>query len=337
MRTRIKTILIVVSFLCVTLSAVATALLASVNSSTPTLFVNPASIEDPAILPHDSITVFVVVESINNLAQCEFNLTFSPELLAIERVAVLPLQGQYPIAITNFNGDNGYIWARLSYKNASTISETCALVEVEFYVKDYGSTDLHFKSSALTDSSEQPIPHDSIDGFVWIIRRNVSVQGISPIQYETYVGRLVSINVTILNDGDLLENFTVDLFYNNTLIASVNLTLPSKEEIILPFIWNTSQVSPRLEPYLLKAEASILAYEVDTSDNTLVEGAIKIKIIGDVNGDGTVDINDLIAWDNAYGTHFGDPQWNSQADINMDNVVDESDAMLILDNYKETL
>jgi hypothetical protein len=255
----------------------------------------------------------------------------------VERVAVLPLQGQYPVAITNFNGENGYIWARLSYKNASTISEARALVEIEFYVKDYGSTDLHFQSSALTDGSEQPIPHDSIDGFVWIIRRNVSVQGISPIQYETYVGRLVSINVTILNDGDLLENFTVSLFYDSTLITSKNLTLPSKEELVLHLIWNTSQVSPRLEPYLLKAEASILAYEADSSDNTLVKGAIKIKIVGDVNGDGSVDINDLIAWDNAYGTHFGDPQWDSQADINMDNIVDESDAMLILENYKETL
>ncbi len=323
--------------LCIMLSVIATTLFASVSASTPMLYVDPPNIMDPAIFPHDTIVVSIIVDSVSNMKRCEFNLTFNAEVLAVERIAILKLQGQYPQTHTNFESNMGYIWAQLIYENASTISEATQLMEVEFYVMDYGSTDLHFQSSILIDDNEQPIPHESKDGFVWILKRDILIQGISPSKYETYVGRMVFVNVTVSNDGDLLENFTVNLFYDSTLIATMNLSLSSKEEAIVPFVWNTSETSPRLEPYSLKAEASILPYEADTLNNVLLEGDVKIKIMGDVNGDGTVDINDLIEWDNAYGSHLGEPKWDDQADINNDEMIDELDAMLILEHYKETL
>jgi hypothetical protein len=64
---------------------------------------------------------------------------------------------------------------------------------------------------------------------------------------------------------------------------------------------------------------------------------VKLKLIGDVNGDGIVDINDLVAWDAAYGSRPGDLNWNVQADINGDGVVDQQDGQLIVQNYRNSL
>ncbi|MEM3760052.1 MAG: hypothetical protein QXZ02_02945, partial [Candidatus Bathyarchaeia archaeon] len=85
-----------------------------------------------------------------------------------------------------------------------------------------------------------------------------------------------------------------------------------------------------------KAEATTVSGEADTSNNLLVDGIIKVKIIGDINNDDYVDINDLNAWDVAYGSKSGDPNWNPQADINNDGIVDKADGMLIIENYHNT-
>ena len=92
MKTRIKFILLVTGFICVLLSVVATTLLALVGSSTTTLYINPPEIVDPAIQPYDTISVFAVLNSVVNMKTCEFNLTFSPEILSIEQIDILRME-----------------------------------------------------------------------------------------------------------------------------------------------------------------------------------------------------------------------------------------------------
>jgi len=232
----------------------------------------------------------------------------------------------------------GYIWVNLTYAAAITISTNTALVEIEFFVKGYGTSPLHFESSLLKDNAGTPIPHETQDGFVRIFVRNIAVQDVSVLYHETYVGRVIPINVTVLNDGDIPESFSVSLFYNSTLIATQNvIDLLPKENTTLTFNWDTTTVPPSLDLYVIKAEASILPNEANIADNTLEDGTVKLKIVGDVNGDGIVDIGDLTAWDAAYLSQPGDTNWNEQADLNYDGYVDKADATIILEHYHETL
>jgi len=322
----------------VALPFAAATLLTQTGASDATLYVDPPSIEDPAILLGDNIVIHIMIDSVSDMKTCEFNLTFSPSVLSVLRITKLAVQGQYPDSKLDLDSDNGYIWISLVYKTALTITTDTAILEIEFYVKDYGATDLHFQSSELLDTGGAPIPHETRDGFVRIILRNIVVKQISPTYSETYVGRIIPINVTTLNDGNIPETFTVSLFYDSTLIDTMDaVDLPPTENITVTFNWDTASAPPLMTPYTIKAEASTVPYEVNTTDNTLVDGTIKLKIVGDVDGDGAVDINDLIAWDDAYESHAGDPSWNAQADINNDSVVDKADATLILDHYKETL
>jgi len=331
-------ILVLAMILCATLSVTTTALFFQLSSSNTTLYVSPPSIEDPTILPNQTIVIRIMLSSVTNMKSCEFNLTFSPSVLSFQRVTKLTVQGQYPESNIDVDDIVGYIWVSLSYKNALTITTDTGLVEIEFFVKNYGSTPLHFETSTLLNNSGLPITHETQDGFVHIFIRNIAVKEIHLPCNETYVGRIIPINVTVLNDGDIPENFNVSLYYDTTLIEIKNVpNLLPKENTTITFNWNTSSAAPRAEPYTIKAEASTVPYEANVNDNKLGDGTIKLKIVGDVNGDGAVNIDDLSAWNNAYESHVGEPKWNEQADINYDGVVDKADAMIIIEHYKETL
>jgi hypothetical protein len=60
------------------------------------------------------------------------------------------------------------------------------------------------------------------------------------------------------------------------------------------------------------------------------------SLIGDLNGDGKVDIKDLAIAAKAYGSSPGMPNWNPIADMNGDLKVDIKDLAIIAKHYGET-
>jgi hypothetical protein len=64
---------------------------------------------------------------------------------------------------------------------------------------------------------------------------------------------------------------------------------------------------------------------------------LKVTIVGDVNGDGTVDIFDAITLSNAFSSVPSSPTWNGNADINSDNSVDIFDAILLSANFNKKI
>jgi len=56
-------------------------------------------------------------------------------------------------------------------------------------------------------------------------------------------------------------------------------------------------------------------------------------IIGDVNGDGVVDICDIVIVAIAFGSKPGSPKWNPDADLNDDETVDIEDIVLAAINF----
>jgi hypothetical protein len=56
----------------------------------------------------------------------------------------------------------------------------------------------------------------------------------------------------------------------------------------------------------------------------------------DVNGDGVVDIYDLVTVAVAYGSTPTDPNWNPNADINVDNTVDIYDLIIAASHFGES-
>lgn len=66
-------------------------------------------------------------------------------------------------------------------------------------------------------------------------------------------------------------------------------------------------------------------------------GWVLVKWCADLNGDGKVDIRDIVIVAIAYGSYLGGPRWNPVADLNKDNFVDIRDIAMVARDFGKTL
>ena len=64
-----------------------------------------------------------------------------------------------------------------------------------------------------------------------------------------------------------------------------------------------------------------------------VSAAMQPDVVGDVDGDGDVDLNDLSLLLAVYNTCVGDPDYNPDADFDDSGCVDLTDLSALLGNY----
>ena len=338
MKRKISSIIIAVMLL---LAFSAFALRGSESKSSSTdavLFISPSVIADPTITPPAIVAVNVSISNVTNMAYCEFNLSYTPGIFYVVELAKQPVQSQTPSLYYEIEDYLGYIYVQLTYTTPVSVSGDATLLILNFAVVDYGVTPLHFHDVVIKDGNGDPIPFETQDGYLAIIKHDIAVTDVTISTSETYAGNIVGITVTLQNYGNIAENFATTIYANanNISVLQVLNLLPSETRIVT-CDWNTTGYPASNTPYVIKAEADTLPSETDTTNNLFVDSSVKLKLIGDVNGDGEVDINDLIAWDAAYGSRPGDLNWNMQADINGDGVVDQQDGQLIVQNYRNSL
>lgn len=147
---------------------------------------------------------------------------------------------------------------------------------------------------------------------------------------RVYQGQKASINITVRNNGNVPETVAVTLYYNITasgIVDSQNVSLLVQEIETITFIWSTEGV-PCCHNYTLTAVGSIAA-DSNPADNTLAGANIKVRIVGDINGDDVIDMKDIGIAARDFGSYPGHPRWNPDADINGDGKVDMRDIALI--------
>jgi PKD repeat protein len=145
----------------------------------------------------------------------------------------------------------------------------------------------------------------------------------------------IPIDVAVENQGDFLEDFSVTLYANATIIGKERVTsVPNGTWAILNFGWNISGFAKG--NYTLTVYVEPLANEKVTSDNTLTSW-ILLTITGDLNGDFTVDIYDAVTLAGAYNSAPSSSNWNPNADINADGIVDIYDAIVLAGNFGKTV
>jgi hypothetical protein len=235
------------------------------------------------------------------------------------------------------------------------------------------STPIHFDVVKLSDNA-QPVPNpiyaEVTDGMYYMSAP--SLQASRPIAKS--LGKIFSVNITVEDVVDLYD-FEFWLYYDTTLLdiwnpyvqlgplmsgASIyiqewddlggyvhfaaKLTSPappvsgSGTVAIVTFKATAASIwpDPNLECTLdlintkLKTDGGIeiLHYEVDGSYSYT-------PLIGDLNSDGTVDLDDIYIISLAYGSEPGDPGWNRIADLNRDNTVDVLDLQTAARHYGE--
>ncbi len=88
-------------------------------------------------------------------------------------------------------------------------------------------------------------------------------------------GEIVTIIVTVKNQGTATETFNITVFYDGVAIETRMITglIPDGEQIV-EFSWNTTGLSDAA--YRIRAEASRVTSETDTSNNTYVASVLTV-------------------------------------------------------------
>jgi len=160
-----------------------------------------------------------------------------------------------------------------------------------------------------------------------------NIAAINAASAKTVIGEgfNASINITVANQGSYPETFNVTVYVNTTIIETKEITLTSGASTTINFTWNTSGFVKG--NYTIKAIADTVLGEIDTEDNTLINGIVTVTISGDVDGNFKVQLADLVILAKAYGSKLGDSNWNPNADIDGNSVVGLSDLVILANHY----
>jgi beta propeller repeat protein len=141
-------------------------------------------------------------------------------------------------------------------------------------------------------------------------------------------GMNVDVNVTVENHGSYAETFNVTLYVNSTRITEQTVALDVAQTSTLTLTWNTGGTTEYAN-YTFTATATQVYGETNVNDNTVKDGTVTITHTGDVNGDGMVDIFDIVRVALAFGARTGDTNWDPNANINNDNIIDIFDIVIV--------
>jgi hypothetical protein len=117
--------------------------------------------------------------------------------------------------------------------------------------------------SSKFEIAEKPQIHD-----IGIISITVSPDSV-------YIGSVVEIYVTVKNNGTATENFPLSVYYNSSLIETIQINaLKPDENVTRTLSWSTNFVSAGL--YQISASAP-LAGDPSPEDNTRIDGFILVR------------------------------------------------------------
>ncbi len=173
---------------------------------------------------------------------------------------------------------------------------------------------------------------------------DVSIVGVKPSKTVVGQGYSVSISVIVENQGRQTETLDITIYYNSNVIETETVALTSAAFKAVTFTWNTSGFVKG--NYTVWAYAWPVSGETHTADNMLADGWVYVGLIGDVNADGIVDIEDIYLISLAYGsvpvngeymhpTPCGACPHSPNMDINSDKIVDIEDIYTTALHYGE--
>lgn len=304
------------------------------------LAVDPPQIIDPTLVPPATFMINVTVAEVRGLYGYQFNLTFDPNILVCLQVQIQDVLNETNY-VPNQNIDNlrGFIFINVTYYSPAVpldIDSPTPLAMIKFRVRSMGGTNLTLTDTGLVDSTGQPITHEVHNGYFQSLIVDVGVIDLFASPNQFYKGQSTNITCVVTNEGNSTQSFILNIYYNSTLLATMNVTgLAPNSNATMTVVWNTATV--QYGKYLLSAHVPSLPYETHISDNDLTDGIVRVKIPGDLNGDGTVDIYDALLAAAAFYSHPGDPNWNPDADLNGDGIVDIYDVIILAGNFGRSI
>ena len=249
--------------------------------------IEPSRVENN--LPTETFTVDIEVTGAEDIQGWDANITFDPSIIE----AVDASEGEFikrgaPGGATFFDklidNERGGVFLGASYyivaPPGSGVTGDGILANITFQVMDIGNSPIHFREEEYavnlwynngTDLVQQPqILHQ---GFFTNLH-DLAITSVTVSPNQVNPGDQVSINVTVLNQGDFTETFGATTFQSlfpfpdsTDIDTKTGETVEAGKTKTLEFTWDTT--GKRSGIYNISAEVPPVPLEVDTVDNGL--------------------------------------------------------------------
>jgi len=337
-----------------------TTMINTVNAATPKVYVDPPVKIDNTLTPGKNFTISIKISNAANMWGFNIRLRWGPTILDLATVTegnFLKWGGsvnpQPTMFRTELNQTAGTLFIACTLKErpwpeppTDPVSGNGTLATIKFTVQEVAATvlDLYNTEVSVINPLDPPprIPypteHDSEGGFfsnVLSATYDIALTGVVRQKTAVCVGYTLDIYVAVRNKGNVKEAFAISIYYNSNVAAGAIVTLSIGASTNTTITWDTTGVAKGT--YTISANASIAPGETNTTDNTLVDGTVIVTIPGDVNGDRTVDIFDVVIVAAAFGSTPSDPNWDVRADLKPElGLIDIFDFMIVAANFGES-
>lgn len=315
----------------------------SVTASTATISVDPSTNRAEV---GQTFMINIKISDVIDLYGWEFKLRWNSTLLDTSNVTegAFLKGGGSTFFVNKINNTLGYMLVDCTLvRDVPGVSGNGVLATIEFSVKGQGECVLDLYNTKLVNSLEESITHIAIDGDFFALTpsfHDISVTNITLSKSIIASGSILHIYVTVENLGGFNETFNLNIYADQditTIGDEITIKTQTIEDLLLLTSkvimvgWNTTGLAK--ENYTISSKASIVPNETNTTNNLYVDGTIIVTILGDLNGDGVVDILDIAMVARAYGSYPGHPRWNPNADLDNNSIIDILDIARTARNY----
>lgn len=232
--------------------------------------------------------------------------------------------------LQDFASDHGIGWPILMGTD-SGIDDDYTVQGVPTIVLIDGAANMEIKNYHLGSPGYKTLKTE-IDVMKPRTPHDISVAEVKLLLTQVYVGQMVNITATIWNEGKETETFNVTCYYDGFPIRTVSvLNLTSREQKILTFKWNTTNLIP-CRNYTISVEAEPVAGET-MLENNMKTILVKVNMMGDVNGDGSVNIVDIALIARIFGKRYGTPEYDRRCDLDLNNEINIVDIAMAARNF----
>jgi len=169
---------------------------------------------------------------------------------------------------------------------------------------------------------------------------DIAVTRIAVSPAKMYPWNVATINVTVADLGDFIENVQLNLQAVNKTsfnIGSASTFLASGQKATFSFTWNAT-LAPSSRYTIVATLAQVKGETIGAAlDNTLRYKSLPILLKGDLNKDFTINIIDAAIMAVDYNSRPGDPNWNPDADLNRDGIINIIDFAILGANYSKSI
>lgn len=193
---------------------------------------------------------------------------------------------------------------------------------------------LDFTLGGLNDSAGNSISHDCANATITLdsVVHDIALTNVSLSKTVIGEGYSIAINVTAANQGSVPEQDLSLTVYANTSVIDTQ-TISISTDGIMTVIFSRNTTGFARGNYTITAVAEGTFDEMNTTNNTFDAGYVTVTVLGDIDGNGKVNLADFVHLALAYGSQPGQARWNPNADINGDGIVDVLDLNILAQYY----